>query len=478
MRTKDLDLAQVEAAFQVEQTEREAAASGPLVPTSTAALAASTPAPSKPACSFCGIPGHAQDDCFKYKTARESTLAAVADKRRARREENKARKASTSSTSPTTSTSANAASTPQQAKALSASLRLVSSSITSADTFWIADTGATSHMSPHREWFVEYRPHRIPVRVANDAIVYSAGIGAVVLAPTDPSMNRCRLSHVLHVPDLQNNLLSVLHLVTAHRFRIEIEGDQALFLQQGNRRLTASIRDNTAFMDVSTESIEASALASREPRSRQLWHRRLCHIGMDKIDQVIKNSLADGLVFDTDSSDAPLCVPCVHGKHHKAPFPRQASHRSETPFERIHSDLHEVPVLTLSGFRYWITFIDDCTRYGWVYVLKKKSDAFDAFTQFKAFIETQYSGLIRFFRQDKGGEFIGAKWDDLFATTGIQRENTITATPQQNGVAERKNRILAELIVALLNESRLPKTFWAEALATVNKVLNMLPSAL
>jgi hypothetical protein len=147
------------------------------------------------------------------------------------------------------------------------------------------------------------------------------------------------------------------------------------------------------------------------------------------------------------------------------------------PFERIHSNLHEVPCLTSSGYRYWLTFIDDCSRYAWIYLLKRKSKAFDAFKLFKAMVENQYDAVIRFFHKDKGGEYIGHKWDAFCGKHGIQREHTTRTTPQQNGVAERKNRTLAEIITAMLNEAKLPKSFWGEALATANKVLNMLPSA-
>jgi transposase InsO family protein len=80
------------------------------------------------------------------------------------------------------------------------------------------------------------------------------------------------------------------------------------------------------------------------------------------------------------------CEPCIVGKHHRDPFPAKASHRATRLLERIHSDLHEVPVATASGYRYWITFIDDWSRYGWIWLLKKKSDAFEAFKAFKAYV--------------------------------------------------------------------------------------------
>jgi hypothetical protein len=133
-----------------------------------------------------------------------------------------------------------------------ATLRLAGSPGTHNDAHWIADSGATSHMSTQRHWFKTLKPHVVPICVANDAIVYSEGIGSIVMEPTDDSLGLLLLSSVLYVPALQNNLLSVLHLVSNHRFRVEIEGTGMLFLRDGQPMFTATIRENTAWLDVRT----------------------------------------------------------------------------------------------------------------------------------------------------------------------------------------------------------------------------------
>lgn len=85
---------------------------------------------------------------------------------------------------------------------------------TSANTMWNTDTGATASMTPHRHWFQEYEPYRVPIRLATNVVVYSAGRGSVRFAPVLGGQ-RARpvlFTSVLHVPALKNNLLSVLHL--------------------------------------------------------------------------------------------------------------------------------------------------------------------------------------------------------------------------------------------------------------------------
>jgi hypothetical protein len=102
---------------------------------------------------------------------------------------------------------------------------------------------------------------------------------------------------------------------------------------------------------------------------------------------------------------------------------------------------------------------------------------FDVFVQFRALVEKQYGKPILCLHDDKGGEFIGNKWEAYMAEHGIRREHTVKATAQQNGVAERRNRTNEEHIIAMLNGAGLPSCFWGEALSYYNRVLNMSPSS-
>ena len=124
-----------------------------------------------------------------------------------------------------------------------------------------------------------------------------------------------------------------------------------------------------------------------------------------------------------------------------------------------------------------MTFISDSSRLRAVILLKAKSDAFAAFKQFKAHDETQTSQRLLALRDDKGGEYISNEFDAFCAEHGIERQHTVRNRPQQNGVAERFNRTLAEGITAMLSESGLPPTFWGEALSSLVHVLNRCPTS-
>jgi hypothetical protein len=325
---KDLTRGNVEAAFQVEQTKRDTHCGPLLSPSGDTALranAAGPPRQNKPSvkCGFCTGDGHDEDACFKKDRAHKDAQKAIEEHRTNRDGGKKGR------TNRAATPSSSSPSPPDSAKgtelAASASVRLAGSPDTHADAHWIADTGATSHMSPRRSWFTKLEPLAIPIRVANDHVVYSEGVGSVVLEPADKSLRPVLLSRVLYVPALQNNLLSVLHLVANHRFRIEIEGKEMVFLQSSERRFTAAICNNMAWLNASTPPAPEAALHGEAVMSRALWHRRLCHIGADRLEQAIKGKVATGLVIESDAPAPTHCEPCIRGKHHRNLFPQRAS---------------------------------------------------------------------------------------------------------------------------------------------------------
>jgi hypothetical protein len=232
----------VKAAFQIEQTECNTH-HGPLLSLSgDTALCTqynahssshSVPSLLDDKCEFCFAGGHKEETCF----AKECSKEAVQTRTKERQEERKAGKkncggdcaAVASASASAAPTSPKAPTPPPKVTALSratavkesaarASVCLAGTHDTHTDAHWIADSGATSHMSTQHQWFKTFKPHVVPIHVANNAIVYSKGIGSIVMEPLDKSLDPVCLSRVLYVPTLQNNLFAVLHLITSHRF--------------------------------------------------------------------------------------------------------------------------------------------------------------------------------------------------------------------------------------------------------------------
>jgi transposase InsO family protein len=138
-------------------------------------------------------------------------------------------------------------------------------------------------------------------------------------------------------------------------------------------------------------------------------------------------------------------------KPHKAAEPRNLA-----PLELVHSNLCEMnDVLTKGGKRYFMTFIDDCTRFCYVYLVKTKDEVLNYFKAYKAKGKNQLERKIKRLRSGRGGEYFSNAFD-VFCV-GIVHEKTPPYSPQSNGIAERKNRTLTELVNAMLDTAGLSR---------------------
>ncbi|MGG6712807.1 UNVERIFIED_CONTAM: transposase family protein, partial [Salmonella enterica subsp. enterica serovar Weltevreden] len=122
---------------------------------------------------------------------------------------------------------------------------------------------------------------------------------------------------------------------------------------------------------------------------------------------------------------------------------------------------------------YVVTFIDDSTRFCYVYLLSSKDEAMEKFKVFKTEVELQLDCKIKKLQKDRGGEYYDPPF---FESCGIVHELTAPYTPQQNGIAERKNRTLKEMVNSMLSYFGLSKGFWGEAMLTTCYLLNRIPN--
>ena len=163
------------------------------------------------------------------------------------------------------------------------------------------------------------------------------------------------------------------------------------------------------------------------------------------------------------------------GKFAKSPFPSSDS-RATGILDLIHSDVSgRMSHVSLSGYEYYVLFIDDHSRRTWIYFLKTKSEVFKRFQEFRALVETQTGRKIKSLRSDNGGEYTLGEFVDYCAEAGIRREFTVPYNPQQNRVAERKNRSIIGAAKAMLHDQGLPLFLWAEACNTAVYLQNRSP---
>ena len=328
---------------------------------------------------------------------------------------------------------------------------------------WWLDSGATVHVCNNREMFKIFNDLKEPeeVLMGNDAAAKVLGKGSVELNFT--SGQKLTLVNVFYVPELRKNLVSA-SLLCKKGFKVVLESDNVIVSKNGV--FVGKGYSSNGMFKLSINEINA---VNYVDSSFLLWHARLGHLNYGYLNYMSEYKYIN-CKYDHDNK----CEICVEAKMTKKPFHKVE--RSSELLQLVHSDICELNgQLTRGGKRYFITFIDDHSRYTYVYLMKTKDEAFDKFKEYKAEIENQKDKRIKVLRTDRGGEYFPESFNRFCEDNGIIHQRTAPYTPQQNGVAERKNRSLVDMINAMLMNAKLPLNLWGEALLTACHVYNKIP---
>ncbi|KAH7844842.1 hypothetical protein Vadar_032277 [Vaccinium darrowii] len=335
---------------------------------------------------------------------------------------------------------------------------------------WWIDTGATRHICCDKKMFTSLEPvNGEKLFMGNSATSDIAGEGTVVLKMT--SRKTLTLNKVLFVPDIRKNLISG-SLLSKHGFRMVFESDRVILTKAGSYVGKGYMADGLFKMNVMTvipTINKTNAPVAYVLESSILWHGRLGHVNYESMRRLVNLDHIPAFHIDTNHK----CETCVEAKLTRTSF--RSVERSTEPLELIHSDVCDLKYVQMpNANKYFITFIDDSTKYCYVYLLKSKDEALDKFILFKNEVENQLSTKIKVVRSDRGGEF-ESLFGTYYAEHGIIYQTTAPYLPQQNRTAERKNRTLKEMMNAMLVSSGLPKNMWGEAVLTANYLLNLVP---
>ena len=400
---------------------------------------------------------------------------------------------------------------------------------------WIVDSGATCHMSNDASSFVTLNDLERPeqVKVGDGYYIPGEGRGPIKMnVEISPGVvKKIRLKDVLYVPSLSYNLLSVstsaennmkitmdsegceiirkdtnavvatgrkvgslyyLNCVTEKSEQQSIKYDEpkneiSLQVQQDNTNNNNNNDEDETIILLSEdappkqqtcESLDASeeVRSPRKSTKEEIWHQRYGHLGVDNLKKLVDDDLVDGFQYNP-SKELEFCEPCAKGKQHKKKFPKVGGKRASEKLGIVHTDVcGKIEVKSIGGCEYFLTFIDDKSRFIWVYGLKFKSEVFSKFLEWKARAERQSDQRLKILRSDNGGEYISDEFETYLKQEGIRHQTTVRKTPEQNGVAERGNRTLVEAIRSILAQSGVDKRFWGEALATVTYLRNRSPT--
>ncbi|GJR70522.1 putative ribonuclease H-like domain-containing protein [Tanacetum coccineum] len=213
-------------------------------------------------------------------------------------------------------------------------------------------------------------------------------------------------------------------------------------------------------------------VAKATSEESMLWHRRLGHVNFKNINKLVKENLVRDLPLKRFENDQ-TCVACLKGKQHRASCKTKAFNPITKPLFMLHMDLFGPTfVSSLMHKKYCLVVTDDYSRFSWVFFLKTKDETSEILKNFIKEIENLVDKKVKIIRSDNGTEFKNKVMDEFCREKGIKREYSVARTPQQNGVAERKNRTLIEAARTMLADSKLPTTFWAEAVSTACYVQN------
>ncbi len=364
-------------------------------------------------------------------------------------------------------------------------------------TNWIIDSGASVHLSYDRNLFEEFIPLKEQTLTLVDGNKVSAiGKGVIKLEVQDEK--NCRtiiLNDVFYIPQSKINLISV-HQLNKKGFSVLFSSEDygcKIFNCNNELVLQAKIDQNVGNLrcfkakNVKEKLIEEKMLMSIDKddstvtneEDMLLWHRRLAHMHFKGIKKMIKENKLKGVKIKENEINKEIsCEECIRAKMTKTPINKIANeNKNNDSLSLIHSDIcgpFNPP--TRNGMKYFISFIDDASRWSVVVLMKSKEEVFTAFKNYKMFVEKFLEKKIKCLRSDNGKEYLSKEFSTFLLENGIKRELTAPYSPSQNGVAERFNRTVVEAIRSMLYTANLSSSFWGEALQTAVFLRNRLSS--
>ncbi|GAU42845.1 hypothetical protein TSUD_387380 [Trifolium subterraneum] len=360
-----------------------------------------------------------------------------------------------------------------EVKLMMATLSEVSDDHSHTD-YWFLDTGCSNHMTSHKEWLIDINPSKkSKIRFAYDRTLQAEGIGKMVITRDDGK--NVIMEDVLYVPGMKSNLLSICQLIQKG-FEVKMKNN-SLSLFDTNHKLilkTPLTKNRTFQINMSTAKLMCLSAIETEDRN-WIWHARFGHLNFKSLRELGTNHIVNGLPII--KVPEKVCKVCMIGKQTRKSFKSEIPSRARNQLEVVHSDVcGPFEVATLAGNRYFISFVDEFSRMMWIYLIKAKSESFDVFKKFKKKVEKESEKSIKIFRTDGGGEFTSNEFKQFLVDQGIEHEVTAPYTPQHNGLAERRNRTVLNMVRSMLREKSLPSFLWGEAASTTVYILNKCPT--
>ncbi len=431
----------------------------------------------RPKCGYCGIMGHTTEEC-----------------RRRKREQGSHNEGAGQNTGNSGSTQRR-----QQSVAFAATNQYTGK--------WLLDSACERHICTEASYFVDLKPSSgETVAYGNNGVLPVEGIGTIILPCIVEDVDAdVTFNHVRYVPAGAVNLLSVSRIAkkstvsfTDKHCTVYLDpstpvmrgvcapGTGVYVLQTREKPhpagtgtvLTATATAAAATVNQPTAAYSATP-ATADIDSATLWHRRFAHLGYDNLSLLATHQMVTDLPVTPAAFQAlktTKCDPCDAAKQTRVPHPVDSTHAA-APLDLVHMDVcGPFSTIGIGNSKYFATFLDDYSRLSMVRVLQAKSDVSHAVQEVLALLENLTGHKVKSVRTDCGTEYVNAGLRSYFESKGIIHQKSAPYTPQQNGRAERLNRVLLERVRAMLEQSQMKKSLWPEAVQTANYIRNRSPS--
>ncbi|KAI3742536.1 hypothetical protein L1987_60221 [Smallanthus sonchifolius] len=300
---------------------------------------------------------------------------------------------------------------------------------------WYVDSGCSRHMTGNVKLLEDV------IKIDGGYVAFAGNKGGYITGQGTLKNDKVKFEKVNYVEQLEHNLLSVSQ-VCDKKFSFHFNDHECYILKPG-----FVIPDEWILM--------------KAPRRNDT-----------KMNYIVRNDLVLGIP-KMKFSVPDDCIPCKKGKQRKKSHKSKSTNSIVTPLELLHMDLFgPISIRSIGVKSYCLVVTDDYSRFSWVKFLSSKAETTELVQYLILGLENLFNLKVRRIRSDNGSEFKNSKMGLFCLQKGIHHEFSAPYVPQQNGVAERKNRTLVETARTMLADSKLPVTFWAETVNTACHVLN------
>ena len=344
-----------------------------------------------------------------------------------------------------------------------------SSKVEYIESFWIADSGASFHMTSNFEWIANYEKfvNQISVRLGDNHIVKAHGKGFIETSfgVLDP---------VYYLPEIGMNLFSISSCAKNHNVFSLTTNEGMTFLKEGKELFKATLTSDGLYVIrfVMKLGIHSSLLST----TLDDWHNRLGHCSIDNIKRMAKENIVEGMLI-SDNPNKSKCQSCAENKITRSSHPSKSTPRAEAAGIILHFDtVGPFPEPSLGGSQYYVLCKDSFSAYRIVFFAQHKSEIPDKVKKVISQAKLETGNDVLQIITDNGSEFLNHKLKSFLDQNGICHQTSAVYTPEQNGLIERDIRTVAEAAGSIRTRANLPKQFWAEAVDTsvytLNRVIN------